>query len=283
MKQIKLVLSGSGTKFPVFAGALKRLEEEGCVVTHVLGTSGGSIIASSVASGLSADELIKLCKEIMPRLSKMVDFSLFRLWSEWGFVKGTKIKEELGKHFVKTMGEAEIPLYIAVTNFDTEELEIFSSINNPKLETARANRASIGIPIYFVPEIINGDMYVDGGVKMNFGIDFFGNTDDVVGLYFLDKPGRRPRPKGIYALVDFVSRIINMLINAKTQDDIEDAKNTNQIPLHSTVNGLDFNFKPEQVDLMIQEGYKSVDRWIKKNPGKLKQVVSNDPQSGKSK
>jgi NTE family protein len=270
VKKIKLVLSGSGTKFPVFAGALKRLEEAGCIVEEVIGTSGGSIIAAAIASGMSADKIIKLCKEIMPRLDKLVDFNVFRPLTDWGFVGGKKMKEELGKHFIQTLGEAKIPLHITATNFDTSALEIFSSKTHPKLETNRAVRASISIPVFFVPEIINGDMYVDGGVKANFAIDHFGNSPDVVGLYFVDKPGRKPRPKGMLAFANFIGRVIDMLISAKTEDDIEDAAHTNQIPLTSKVDGLDFSFKPEEVEAMIKEGYDGVDRWLKANPGRLK-------------
>jgi NTE family protein len=263
--KVKLVLSGSGTKFPIFAGALKRLEEAGYIIEEIIGTSGGAIIAAALASGMSADKIINLCKEIMPRLHKLVDFNVFRPLTDWGFVGGKKIKEELGKHFVNILGEVKIPLHITVTNFDTGMLEIFSSKTHPKLETNRAVRASASIPVFFVPEIINGDMYIDGGVKANFAIDYFKDTSNIIGLYFVEKPGRKPRPKGILAFVNFIGRIIDMLINAKTQDDIEDAPNAIRIPLTSEVNGLDFSFKPEEVEAMIKEGYNGVDRWIKTN------------------
>jgi NTE family protein len=272
VKDIKLVLSGSGTKFPVFAGALKRLEEEGCRVVEVIGTSGGSIIAAAIASGMNADQIIDLCKKIMPRLASLVDFSMFRPLTDHGFVGGKKISQELSKHFVKTLGQTKIPLHITATNFDNESLEIFSTTTHPTLEVYRACRASISIPLYFVPEVINGDLYVDGGIKANFAIDYFGNNADVVGLYFKDKPGRKPRPRGIKGLVQFIVRIINILINSKTEDDIEDAKNTNFISLYSDVDGLDFSFTDKQVTQMIKEGYETVDKWIKANPDRLKVI-----------
>lgn len=268
--KIKLVLSGSGTKFPVFAGALKRLEQEGCIVEQVIGTSGGSIIAAGIASGYSANEIIKLCKDIMPTLSKKIDFSLLRLLTHWGFIDGNKLKKELSKHFVKTLGEAKIPLFITATNFDTEQLEIFSSQSHPKLETASAVKSSFSIPVVITPEIIDNNMYVDGGVRANFAIDFFGDTPDVVGLYFISDHNCQPRPSGLQAVAQFIGRIINILISAKTEDDIEDAIHTNHIPLRSKINGLDFSFTPIEVDQMIKEGYDGVDHWIKANPQKLK-------------
>lgn len=269
--KIKLVLSGSGTKFPVFAGALKRLEEEGLEVEEVIGTSGGSVIAAGLASGFSATRLIKLCKEIMPRLNKMVDFNVFRPLTEWGFIKGEKMKAELSKHFVPKMQDAKIPLHITATNFDTEKLEVFNSKTHPDVSVAQAVRASIAIPVVFVPEKINGDLYVDGGVKANFAIDHFNGNKNVVGLFFYERPGRKPRPRGLLAFAAFIGRVIDMLIRAKTDEDRADAKGVVQIPLSSSINGLDFAFDEEQVDQMIKEGYECVDEWLKHHPLKLKE------------
>jgi predicted acylesterase/phospholipase RssA len=273
--KVKLVFSGSGTKIPLFSGALKRLEEEAhkrgeaFEIEAVIGTSGGSIIAAALASGMKPRQIIDLCKTVMPKLNDLVSFSFLRIFSSFGFVKGEKIQAELAKHFVPTLGQAKIPLFITTTNFDTEQAEIFSSVANPRLETARAVRASISIPVYFEPVIINGDMYIDGGVKRNFAIDFFKDQSNVVGLYFVDKQGRHKRPSGLKALPNFISRIINMLINAKTEDDIEDASLACKIPLRTNVNGLDFSFTAQEIEAMIKEGYDCTDKWIRANPGKL--------------
>lgn len=267
----KLVLSGSGTKFPVFAGAIKRLEEEGIEFDAVIGTSGGSIIATAVASGYTGTGLIDLCKEIVPRLSSLVDFSILRPVTEWGFIKKDKIKTELDKHLIRKMGEAQIPLYITATNFDTSELEIFSSEEHPELDAARVQSASITIPVVFVPEYINGDLFIDGGVKKNFAIDFFGKEEKIIGLHFTDEQKRRPRPKGIKGLFGFIARVIGLLIDAKTEDDIEDAPHAISIRLTTKVSGLDFSFSPKQIDEMIKEGYDCVDQWIKENPNKIRE------------
>lgn len=264
LKKIKLVLSGSGTKFPVFAGALKRLEEEGYVITDVIGTSGGSIVAAAIASGYDSARLIKLCKEIMPRLSKMVDYSLLNFVTNLGFIKDKPIHEELEKHFVEKFKDAKIPLSVVTVNFDLEKEEIFTSKGNPEVHVWRAVAASMAIPAVFPPVAVNGDWHIDGGVMKNFAIDFFKDADDVVGLYFQDKGGvRKPRPKGWKKVAMFLGRVINLLINAKTNDDIEDAPHAMAIPLVSKVDGLDFSFAPEEVEQMIQEGYKQVDAYLK--------------------
>ena len=271
-KKIKLAFSGSGPRFPVFAGAFKRLEEEGIEVTKVIGTSGGSIIAASIASGMKADQIIKLCQEIMPKLGSMVAFNPFNLLSNWGLDNGNKIQAELSKHFVKTFKETKIPLFVTATNFDTQDSEIFHTTHNPNMEVAKAVRMSMSMPVVFTPVEHKGSLYVDGGVKYNFPIDYFINEPDVFGFYFNDSLGgtRRPRPKGLFSSVAFISRIIDMMIGAKTEDDLSDGSRVNAITVSTDIEGLDFNLSKEDVNKMIRQGYEACDKWLKKNPGKLK-------------
>lgn len=264
MKTIRLVISGSGTKLPVFAGALKRLEEAGITISEVVGTSGGSIIAAAIASGYNADRIIALCKEIMPKLGSMVNYSLLNAITNMGFVKGDKIHAEFEKHFIKTLGEAKIPLHVVTTNFDLELEEVFSTQTHPKQETAIAIAASMAIPVVFEPVAINGDWHVDGGVFANFAIDYFGNHDDVLGLYFMDPGGRRkPRPKGLKALVLFIGRIIDMFILAKTRDDISEVPAAKKIALNTSIDSLQFDLTEQQIDMMIKEGYDQTSAWLK--------------------
>lgn len=270
MKKIKLVLSGSGTRFPIYAGAIRRLEEEGVEIEAVVGTSGGSIIAAAIGSGYSGKQIIKLCKDIVPKLQKLVDFSMISFFQEWGFIPGNKIQKELEKVFVPTFKDIKVPVFITATNFNTEKLVIFSKATHPGFQLARAVRCSMAIPLVFTPHLFEGDYHYDGGVKYNFPIDFFVDQENVLGLYFIDdvdKP-RKPHPKGLFAVIEVVSRVISMLIAAKTEDDIQDSKAL-KVPLRTSVDGLDFSFTPEEVEKIIQEGYSQMDKWIKANPGRL--------------
>lgn len=270
MNKINLVFSGSGTKFPVFAGAFKRYEEHmkqhNLQLGAVCGTSGGSIVAAAIGSGMNADQLIRLCKEIVPRLSGMVDYSLMNFVTNLGFIKDGPIHAELEKHFAMKFKEAKLPVYVVTVNFDMEEEEIFSPACSPDTHIWRAVAGSMAIPAVFPPVPINGDWHIDGGVMHNFAIDMFGNTESTVGFYFNDRGGRRkPRPKGWKKVAVYLSRVIDLLIRAKTEDDVKDAPSARAVPLTTMVGGLDFDFSPQEVDAMIKEGYDQVDAWLKKN------------------
>ncbi len=261
MKKVKLVLSGSGVKFPVFVGALKRLEEAGFSFSEAVGTSGGSVIAAALASGLTIKQMEELCIKLMPEIGGLLDPSLYSLLTEYGFIQGKKFQSVLDKYFVDTMGKAHIPVHIVATNFDTESKVVFSNKSHPSLGMSRAVRASMSIPVVFAPTLIEGDWYLDGGVFANFAIDFFGDDPDVIGLQF-GSPGkkRQPRPSGLKGAFVYIARTINMLINAQVQE----TKNEDKIIyLQTKTDGLDFFLDAKQVTAMIQEGYLAADKWLK--------------------
>ena len=72
-KTYKLVLSGSGTRYSCFIGAIKRLFEEGIEIDEVCGTSGGGIIAAGLGWKYDKDNpldsiefLEEIAFELMP-------------------------------------------------------------------------------------------------------------------------------------------------------------------------------------------------------------------------
>lgn len=263
--KIKLVLSGSGTRFPVFVGAIKRLEEAGYEIEEVIGTSGGSIIAAAISNGMRSDQLIKLCKEIIPKLDKLAGGHPIRPFNEWGYYDNRGFVKEIAKHVPKTFKDCKIPLHIIAVNFDLEEKIVFSATNYPNLEVARACGASSAIPGAFPPIIIDGDMHIDGGIAANFAIDHFGNeATNVVGIFFGHVPGRKKRPTGLFAFFEYLARAIALLIDFKTRDDIEDARLAKHISVQSNIGGLNFKMSPKDVEQMITDGYHCADLWVKK-------------------
>ena len=63
-KKVKLVLSGSGTRYPCFIGTIQRLLEEGYEIEEVCGTSGGAIIAAGFASWYDPEKPEEIVKVI---------------------------------------------------------------------------------------------------------------------------------------------------------------------------------------------------------------------------
>lgn len=269
MKKYKLVLSGSGTKFPAFLGAIKRLLKENIAFEAYAGTSGGSLIAASLASGLTVEEVEALCLSILPNKSRLLDFSFLNLFVNWGLIKGSKIENEIRQAIQgKDFKDLQVPLHIIAVNYDKVSLDrpydIFNKENTPALDIARAVRASMSIPVAFEPVDIYGDRYIDGGMTSNFSIDLFGvNDPNVIGLNMSGVQGLpRNRKRGIFGLVQYLLDMIQIFIIGSVSEHKEDAVSAKIINLHTNFGTIDFNINEKDVLKMIQDGYDSVDKWL---------------------
>ena len=108
-KKIKLVLSGSGTKYPCFVGAIKKLLEEGYEIEEVCGTSGGALVASGLASYYDSknplatiDRLEKFMIDFLP--GKLIDWNFLPFFRR-GFIGGKKILKALEENLPKSFND----------------------------------------------------------------------------------------------------------------------------------------------------------------------------------
>lgn len=260
-KRVKLVLSGSGTLYPAHVGAVLRLAEAGYEFDEVVGTSGGSLIAAALASGYKPNaELVDVVKKTIPSKNRLVDPSVWALFTKWGFIKGDKIEKVLDKYFVKKLREAKIPLHIVTCNIDRREMKVFSSANDPDMDLSLAVRASMSIPGVFVPVKLNGELHVDGGLAGNFLIDYFDDKLEVIGVKFKSVRGKYDPVKNAF---EYTSAVIDTMLEANTAERIEDTPHHNVIMIESKHNGLNLNMTEADVLDMISEGYKATDKWLK--------------------
>lgn len=269
-KSIKLVLSGSGMKFPVHVGAINRLTELGYNITEVCGTSGGALVAAALASGFTpGNQLVYLIKKTLPGKNKLIDYSVFSLLTKWGLVKGDKLLNAMSEFMVHKFSETKIPLYIVTTNLNRQIVRIFSSVEDPDANVALAARASMSIPGIFAPVMIDGEYYVDGGGSCNYMLNMFGEGQDVIGLRFgsissLAKSWKDVEPRKISKASEFIEANGETVLESSTREHMADAVYAKTIFLTSEYRSLSFSITEKDVDKMLQEGADSVNRWISK-------------------
>jgi NTE family protein len=169
------------------------LEANGIVPDIITGTSAGSVVGSLYASGLNGMQL--QAKAMQLDESELTDWTL----STKGFLKGEKLENyintQLGNRPIEKLPRK---LGIVATELDSGQKVVFRMGN-----TGQAVRASASIPNVFLPVVIGGKRYVDGGLvspvpvsaAREMGADF------VIAVDISAKP-KAGKATGLFSMLD---------------------------------------------------------------------------------
>lgn len=159
--KIALVLGAGASKGFAHIGVLKVLESNKIPIHMIVGSSAGSFVGALYAYGFSAFEIQKLSFAI--ERNDIVDLSI----PDRGFIKGEKLEGYVNTLLRNTpIEKLRIPFYAVATDIESGREVAFGSGN-----TGTAVRASCSIPGIFIPTVISGRMYVDGGVVSPVPVD----------------------------------------------------------------------------------------------------------------
>jgi len=159
--KIALVLGAGASRGFAHIGVIKVLESNKIPVHMIVGTSAGSFVGALYAYGFNAFELQKLSFAL--EQNDIIDLTI----PDKGFLKGEKIEGYINYILRETpMEKLRIPFYAVATDLQNGREVVFGSGN-----TGTAVRASCSIPGIFIPPVISGRMYVDGGVVSPVAVD----------------------------------------------------------------------------------------------------------------
>ncbi|KDB08781.1 Patatin [Burkholderia sp. lig30] len=169
MKPIRVALSGSGFRLGAHLGALQASVDAGLEIVELAGTSGGSIVASLFASGMSLADMRRLCMEM--DWSRMMRFSPWPVLRHQALCAGDELLAFLTDATGgKTFAQLGVDLKVVASNLLTEREFQFSRAATPDVPVALAARASASIPIVFAPVAAAGGLMVDGGTTDNIPV-----------------------------------------------------------------------------------------------------------------
>jgi NTE family protein len=151
---VALALGGGGARGFAHIGVIKALEAAGFVPDIVTGSSSGAVVAALYASGRPARELEEIALALDQ--SDLVDFALFGN----GWVKGEAMQDFVNRMVdgrpIERLARA---FAVIATEAKSGRMVVFNRGN-----TGVAVRASASVPRLFVPPVINGEEYLDGGL-----------------------------------------------------------------------------------------------------------------------
>ncbi len=161
MKKLGLALGAGSVRGLAEIGVLKVFEKENIPVNYIAGTSIGSLIGAMYCSGITAKELERVALE--SHWKDLLDFTL----PKEGLLKGNKVEKFIRQNIRnKQFSDLNIPLSIISTDLNKEKRIIFN-----RGDVAKAVRASISAPVFFVPVKFNKMLLVDGAIVDPIPVD----------------------------------------------------------------------------------------------------------------
>ena len=181
-KTISLVLGSGGARGLVNVGVIRWLVEHGYEIKSISGCSIGALIGGVYAAG-KLDEFEEWVTSIdQGDMAMLLDFS----WQSSGMFKGDKIIDTL-RGLIGEVSIEDLPIpYTAVAANVADEKEVWLQSGS----LFDAIRASISLPLFLTPHVINGEVLIDGGVLNPVPIapTFGDNTDFTLAVNLGGEP-----------------------------------------------------------------------------------------------
>lgn len=165
-----LTIDGGGIKGLRSLFIIKEIEDRMGMMSHeifdlIAGTSTGGIIATMLALGYSADEVIELYFDHGPKIfeKKFGRFGIFRPKYDDTYVN--KILEEylMGRKLSDCKTELIVPAY----NIETRDKILFKTNVGFDYPLFDVVRSTLSAQTYFKPHKIDGQRHIDGGNVIN--------------------------------------------------------------------------------------------------------------------
>lgn len=279
-----VVFEGGGVLGTAYQGAWKILEDYKIAhqIKRVCGTSAGTISATMIALGYSAEE----CKTILidAPFETFKDGGLLGLWRfffRFGWNKGDKmesffediIERKTGNRkstFKEFKEKGYKDLRLVGTNLTQNKSVIFSHTCTPDMPVAEAMRISSSVPLFFEAKYYKGDLHVDGGLMRNYAISEFDKKhppQNTIG-FFLTDPARKAKP--IKNLISYKEHFIASLKNALyVQIKSEPLDDNRTVFIDDLgIGALDFSISKEQRLALMQQGENATEEFLKNWPDK---------------
>lgn len=291
-----LAFAGAGVRNPGYVGAVQALGDAGALdrIEGVVGTSSGSIIATLLAVGYTPAELRQAMLDL--DFGKITDGDLFRgalnLLTGFGWHPGNYFRKKMEESIAAKTGDGRMTfrdlqrgsyrkLHIVGTNLSTHRARVFPDAQSWDMPLAEAVRTSMSIPLFFKSMRVDGDVYVDGGMILNFPIGVFdtpgGDTRETLGFYM----GARPEThrQRIHTLHDFAGALFASLVATQDEDlrlsAVDSARSVRVDDLG--IHPAHFRIREEEKLALMEQGARATEEYLSRlgdaRPGASRDTV----------
>ena len=170
-RRIAVVASGGAGACVALIGAARAFEEAALEPELISGCSGGGMVGSLWAAGLSAQEMADFVLSWQPeryldaQWLRLPRFALAALRGFTGVMRGEAVERLFDERLSGlTAGELTIPLATIAYNTDLGVTEYLGTHTTPEVPIGRLVRITIALPVFIESVDVRGHLYVDGGL-----------------------------------------------------------------------------------------------------------------------
>lgn len=254
IRNINLVLSGSGALYPAHVGAVCALYNLGFRFKAVSASSGGAVIGSAIACRTSLSRLKRLTinYDPWPKLIRQIRWP----FKSWGFYSNQKVQDLVAKICgTTTFSEATIPISIVATQvLPFYQRVMFNSKQTPNLKLTEAVQITTAIPILFEPIKFDSRTFIDGTFTDSLPIDpFKEDFENTIALQI--KVKSKESPQGFW---DFVKTCISLVITSQDMSFVPEKLTLITINIYQHISPIRFFMGRKDRQILFDIGYNSV-------------------------
>jgi len=254
------VLAGGGTRFPSHVGIIKALEDLGISYNHIVGISGGSIVASFVASGRQPDELCDLAANV--DFNQFRGYSVFSLVFEGGLSTGDDFEEWIDNELQgATFSDLLLDLHIVATDVKSQRPVIFDKEHTPDMKVATAVRYSMGIPLLFTFKKYEDKLLVDGSILAEDTLHFDLSHNGTPVIFFRLRSSPTDAHKKVnpwMPVSSYMSMLIRTIMTSLSREYVDDQYWGKTLIIDTgKFSPIEFKLSKEDKRELYERGYKT--------------------------
>lgn len=257
-KEIVPILSGGGTRVACHVGVLMALAKLQIDYRHIVGVSGGSIVAALAAAGWSVERMKTL--SLTTDFRQFRGFSLVSLLRTGGLSSGDSFERWIDKQLEgQCFADLPLDLHVLATDINGGGPVLFNRERTPDMKVSRAVRFSMSIPLIFSFKTHEGRIMADGVILSEDALhrDWTGSGVPVV-CFRLRGQGRRrvQRTNRLIPLATYISLLLQTFMNAISREYVQ-AEHWHSTVVINTgdVSPVDFELSSQQQQELLDTGY----------------------------